>query len=456
MQSSTPPSSGTAAIDIGVIVDDGAWAPSRKKVLGLCALAIVLDGLDNQILGFAIPSMLDEWQVARADFAPALALGFVGMTIGTPIGGILGDRIGRKAALILAVILFGLATFAIALANTVQEVSLYRFIGGLGLGGALPAATTLIAEFTPSRRRSLSVLLGLVCIPVGGMIGGLLAAQLLPGYGWRILFVVSGMVPLAVAGLLYLALPESPQFLLGRHASPRKIAASVRSLGVAATANDRFVDHRNASSVKPAFGILFQGGLARSTIGLWIAFFFCLLPVYVVYAWTPTLLTGNEFAVENASFSLALFNFGGIAGCVAAGWAIGRFGSRIAIMTMTGAAALSAAALMASPITVANQTGVMALLTILGFFLLGAQGSLYALAAHIYPALVRSTGLGAAAGVGRIGAIVSAYVGAAVLGFGSLSFFGVVAGCLIIALLAMAVINLHSASVTEARAPSCA
>ena len=437
----------TTQVDVGAIADNGTWTASRKGVLMLCALAIVLDGLDNQILGFAIPSMIAEWEVARADFAPALALGYVGMTIGTPIGGILGDRIGRKAALILAVILFGLATAAIAFAQSPSEVSLYRFIGGLGLGGALPAATTLIAEFTPQRRRSLSVLLGLVCIPIGGMIGGLLAAELLPHYGWRMLFIVSGIAPLIVAVLLMIRLPESPQYLLAKGASGERIAASVRRMGVPAAPTDSFVDYRS-SDVMPSLGTLFKAGLARSTISLWVAFFFCLLPVYVIYAWTPTLLTGSTFPVATASFALALFNFGGIADCVVAGWAIGRFGSRAGMLSFTGAAALIAGLMLATPFTPDNQAMVMVTLTMLGFFLLGAQGSLYALATHIYPAQVRSTGLGAAAGVGRAGAIVSAYVGAAALGSGAASFFGVIAACLSITLLALILVNRHSERVS--------
>lgn len=209
-------------IDIGLLVEEGAWSTSRKQVLLLCALAIILDGLDNQILGFAIPSMIKEWSVTRGDFAPALALGFVGMTVGTPIGGIVGDWLGRKVALIASVFLFGAATLAIAAAHGVGEVSLYRFLAGLGLGGALPAATALIAEFTPKRNRSLSVMLGIVCIPIGGMIGGVLAAQLQPEYGWRMLFVVSGILPMIVALILVAALPESPQYLLARGADAKK------------------------------------------------------------------------------------------------------------------------------------------------------------------------------------------------------------------------------------------
>ena len=357
--------------------------------------------------------------------------------------GVLGDRVGRKIALVGSVILFGLATAAIALAHGPSDISLYRFIAGLGLGGALPAATTLIAEFTPKRRRSLSVMLGIVCIPIGGMIGGLLAAQLLPVYGWRSLFVVSGLAPMVVALVLAFALPESPQYLLRRGADRRRLDASVRALGGAVPAGSHFVDQCDATIARASFGALFEGAYRRSTLALSLAFFFCLLPVYVLYAWAPT---SKGIDIKLASLGLSLFNFGGVAGCIAAAWAIGRYGSRIGILTMAGAAALGAAILSLIPLSASSQSVLMPLLFVEGFFLLGAQGSLYALATHVYPTSIRSTGVGAAAGFGRAGAIVSAYIGSAALGYGSEAFFGVIVTCLVLTFVAVGVVNLHAAS----------
>ncbi|WP_157158049.1 MFS transporter [Bradyrhizobium genomosp. III] len=441
-------------IDIGSLAEEGTWNASRKQVLLLCALAIVLDGLDNQILGFAIPSMIKEWSVTRSDFAPALALGFVGMTIGTPIGGVVGDWLGRKVALIASVFLFGAATFAIAVAHGVGEVGLYRFLAGLGLGGALPAATALIAEFTPRRNRSLSVMLGIVCIPIGGMIGGLIAAQLQPEYGWRMLFVVSGVLPVIVAAVLMFALPESPQYLLGRGADMEKVAKSVRILDQAAAASKAFIDRRDVGVERASLTALFTAGFRRTTTALWIAFFFCLLPVYVLYAWAPTLLTGKGFDVQTASFGLALFNFGGVGGCIVTGWAIGRYGTRVAILTVAGAATIGAVILASIPLSTETQPLLMALLCIEGFCLLGAQGSLYALAAHIYPTNVRSTGVGAAAGFGRAGAIVSAYIGTFALNYGATMFFAVIAFCVAITFIAVAVIDMHQAAMKAETASS--
>ncbi len=439
----------STVVDIGSLVDDGPWTSPRKYVLMLCALALVFDGLDNQILGFAIPSLIVEWKVSRGDFAPALALGFVGMAIGSPIGGLLSDRLGRKIALIASVALFGIATMAIASAGSVGELILYRFLSGLGLGGAVPAAMALTAEFTPKNRRSLSVILGIACIPIGGMIGGVIAAQILPGYGWRTLFFVSGVAPVVMAVILGFILPESPQYLVRRGANATKMAASVRRLGVTVPSDSTFIDQRAANANRPSFGALLDPELRRSTLAMCAAFFFCQLPVFVVYGWAPTLLTSRGLDVQSASFGLALFNLGGTAGCFVAAWAIGRFGSRIGILSIVGAAVVGAVILATLHISPANQPLLMSLLCIEGFFLLAAQGSLYALATHVYPPTVRSTGVGTAASFGRAGAIASAYVGSFALGFGNSVFFGMIAACLALAFLAVAIVDNHAVSIAQ-------
>ncbi|WP_245335036.1 MFS transporter [Bradyrhizobium mercantei] len=181
------------------------------------------------------------------------------------------------------------------------------------------------------------------------------------------------------------------------------MAKSARILDETLAASSVFVDRRDAGVEGASLLALFVAALRRTTTALWVAFFFCLLPVYVLYAWAPTLLTGKGFDVPTASFALALFNFGGVAGCIVTGWAIGRFGTRAPILTVAGAATAGAAVLAWVPVSIETKPLIMFLLCIEGFFLLGAQGSLYALAAYVYPTSARSTGVGAAAGFGRGG-----------------------------------------------------
>src|SRR5689334_16431008 len=180
----------TKTVDLAELLDGASWSAYQKWITALAALAIIFDGFDIQILGFAIPSLMREWHVARSDFGPVLALGLAGMAVGGPVAGYFGDRVGRRNALVASVAIFGLATVATAFVNGFVGLALLRVLTGMGTGGAVPNAGTLTAEYAPLRRRPMAVKLTLVCVPLGGMLGGLLAAQVLPRFGWRGLYLV--------------------------------------------------------------------------------------------------------------------------------------------------------------------------------------------------------------------------------------------------------------------------
>lgn len=167
---------GPPEFDVGFASDTSPWTPYQKLVLLLCSLVIVLDGFDALALGFAAPAMLPDLNLTKEELAPVLAIGLIGMTIGATIGGIIGDKFGRKIALLASTIIFGSMTGAIAFANDLPTLGLFRFIAGIGLGGALPNVTALVAEYTPQHRRSFAVTLSLVCMAVGGVVGGFVAA----------------------------------------------------------------------------------------------------------------------------------------------------------------------------------------------------------------------------------------------------------------------------------------
>ena len=187
-------------IDVGALLDHGPWTAQQKRWTILAALAIIFDGFDIQILGFAIPSLIREWHVARSAFGPVLALGLAGMAAGSPLAGYFGDRFGRRTALIGCVSLFGLATVASSFVDGVAGLAVLRVLTGMGAGGALPNAAALSAEFAPLRRGHAAVLLTLVCVPLGGMMGGVIASQGLPALGWRALYSDQGRYAAGVCG----------------------------------------------------------------------------------------------------------------------------------------------------------------------------------------------------------------------------------------------------------------
>lgn len=447
-----PSSAAAPAFDIGDGIDNGAWTGWQKRVVLLVATAIILDGFDNQILGFVAPVLLKQWGITRDALAPVFAAGFLGMVVGAMGGGFLGDRIGRRPALIGSVLLFGLATGLTALAQNLSTLGLLRAFAGLGLGGAMPNAATLLAEFAPRRWRSLSVTLGIVCIPLGGVGGGFVAAALLPSWGWTSLFIVGGIAPFVVAALLAVALPESPRFLVQRPARRAELVAMLRRMGHQVDAATTLVE-RAGAPVPATLRSLFSGGLAADTSLLWAAFLACLLTTYVVFSWAPTLLTEAGLGIALASVSVATFNIGGVAGAVAAALLVPLVGSRLVLLA-NAAAGIATAILLALFGHDAGTTGLLALLAVEGACINAVQTSLYGLASHIYPTHQRSTGIGAASGFGRTGAIASSFVGAAVMAGGWNSFFLMLAGGMAVTFAALALVRRHSQPEPPANAPT--
>lgn len=425
------------------LFDDRGWGGYQKLVLLLCCLAILLDGFDNQALGFALPAILREWGLEKAALAPALAVSQVGMMIGAIGGGFLGDRIGRKASLIASVVIFGSATLAVALVHSVSVLVILRLIAGVGLGAAFPNVAALVSEFTPTSRRGLAVTIGIVCVPLGGTLGGLLASAVLPAFGWRALFVVAGVAPLALALLLLVALPESVRFLARKGGNGAQIARTLKRVGTEVTADAVFFEPEER--LAGAAGHILTREYRRDTLALWCAFFFCLSSIYAAFGWLPTLLTESGLSLATASQGLAAFNLGGVVTALVAGALIGRFGSRGTMIFMALSSFVAAGLIALFPLNAHISAPLLFVaLFVEGGFVNGVQTTLYALAAHVYPTSMRSTGVGTATGIGRGGAISSSALGAAVIALGGASaFHGLIAVNMIVVTIALFLIRRH-------------
>ncbi len=438
-------------MDVESALDAGRWTGFQKRVLAIAALAVVLDGLDNQLLGFAIPALIKEWGVGRDVFAPIVALSLIAMSIGTSLAGRLGDAIGRRPALLVSTLTFGLATGAIALAQDLTTLAILRMVAALGLGGAMPNATALLAEYTPAQRRNLAVTLGIVCVPIGGLIAGMIAGRVLPVQGWRGLFLVGGALPVVFAGVMAVWLPESPAWLSRRPARRAELDRLLARCGIAAEA--KAPDAQPPAGVTPAHAPLAQvltPSRLRDTLALWVAFFMCLLSVYTVFSWAPALLGGMGYDLAGTSAGLTAFNFGGIFGAIGAALAMDRMGSRILLILLALASAGGAAAMAAMDLSpLRGGDLIQPAFALLGACVQGVQVALFALAAHVYPAAIRATGVGAALGFGRLGAVASAFGGAAVLGMGAGAYFLVVAAAMAAVAVALAILRTHIAAATR-------
>ena len=413
-------------VDVASLLDAGRWSRYQKLLVGGTALAIILDGMDNQLLGNVIPALMKEWSLPRAAFTGVLAVGPLGMMIGGAVGGILGDRLGRRTALLCSVLAFAVPTLAIATANGVMVLGVLRFLAGLGLGGAMPNAAALASEYVPRRHRPFAVTLTIVCIPLGGTLAALLAGQVLPHYGWRALFVAGGVIPLAIAIVLFTLLPESPQYLATRRERWPELVALLRRLGHDVGADATFTGSNAAvETVKSRASMreLFAPDLRRDTLGLCGAFFFCLLANYIGFNWIVAMLSAAGFAQVDASSALAAFNFGGVGGAVLGALVIQRLGSRTTLLGMCALAVASALAMAAMPLNPPMTSGLIAMFALTGGLLNAVQTTMYALAAHIYPTEIRGTGVGTAVAVGRVGNVVASYVGAFALDTGGAPAF---------------------------------
>jgi AAHS family 4-hydroxybenzoate transporter-like MFS transporter len=437
--------------DVGRILDDGRWGAYQKWLVFLTALTIVFDGIDNQLLGISIPSIMSDWGVTRGAFAPVVALGFSGMMIGGAGAGLVGDRYGRKVALLGCMIIFGAATLAASMAGNTAALGALRFLAGLGLGGAMPNATALAAEYVPARQRALAVTLTIVCVPLGGTLAGLMAIRLLPAVGWRTLFALGGIVPVIAALVLWRALPESPRYLARHPTRWPELRSLLARFGHTVEAATQFADRSDTPVTRLGLRAIFNREFRADTFALWAAFFSCLLSVYLGFSWLPSVLATSGLPATLGATAITVFNLGGVAGAILGGVLIVRFGSRRTMLGMAAAAVVCAGILSLMPLTATSSIPpIIVLLTLTGAMINAVQTTMFALAAHVYPTVIRARGVGIAVAIGRGGAILSGYAGPwALEAGGSASFFALMSVAVAVTFVALALVRRH----VPARAP---
>jgi MFS transporter, AAHS family, 4-hydroxybenzoate transporter len=298
----------------------------------------------------------------------------------------------------------------------------------------------------PRRHRPVAVTLTIVCVPLGATIAGLLGIRLLPLVGWRTLFVIGGVIPVLGAGALLRLLPESPRYLARHPQRWTELARTLARMGHPTAAAARFVDSSEQKTAERAsIRTLFQPDWRADTLALFGAFFSCLLAVYLGFSWLTALLTSAGFDPGTASTGITAFNLGGVVGALAGSVAIGGFGSRLPMLAMTAGAAAGAVTLSAMRINVAEPVlPILVMLTLTGGLINAVQTTMYALAAHVYPSTVRATGVGTAAAVGRVGAMLSGYAGAWAIDYrGSKSYFLFIAAAMCVTFVSLALVRRH-------------
>jgi len=400
-------------VNVSEVIDQRGLGRPQLMIVVLCGLVALLDGFDLQSIGLAAPSIAASLHIPPQRLGGVFSAALAGLMLGAFGLGPVADRIGRKGVLIGATLLFGVFTVCTAFAGSYTQLLVIRFLTGLGLGGAMPSFISLASEYAPRRLRATLVAILWAGFPLGGAVGGFLASRMLPAYGWQSLFYVGGVLPILLALLLFIALPESVGFLVDSGAPAPRIAAALRRVlpGMTFPDDARYVlseQHETGAPIKH----LFDHGRATGTLMLWISYFVAFMMLVTNSAWSPTLLRQVGVEVTQTALALATFNALSVIGSGAAGYLITRFGATAVLpATLIGGSIAYGLIGYAAP-----SIGAITVLQALFGLLLGcASSGLIALAPLLYPTAIRSTGVGWAMGVGRFGSFVGPLVVGALL-----------------------------------------
>lgn len=374
----------------------------------LCGLAVALDGFSTQAIGYVAPAIARDWHLGREALAPVFASGLIGLMIGALAFGPIADRSGRKRIIIACTAFFGALSLATSAAHSLDQLIALRFVGGLGLGGVMPNAIALTSEFSPRRNRGTMVMVMFCGFPIGATIGGFAAASIIPAYGWQGVFILGGVLPALLVPVLVWMLPESIRHLVlqsDKAAEVRELLSCVNREFAFPPGTQFVIREERAPGL--AVGHLFRHGRALPTLLLWIVFFASLLDLFLLANWLPTVFHDAGISLSLSVIVTAVFQGGGVAGTLALGWVVDRFG----VYRVLTAIYLLGAIFIALLGHLHTIAGIMTCTFGAGIGIIGGQTGANVVAALVYPTYIRSTGVGWALGIGRIGSIVGPLVG---------------------------------------------
>ncbi|WP_413595114.1 MFS transporter [Citrobacter youngae] len=401
-------------VNIQQAIDDSRFSRFHWVIIVLGFLVLAIDGFDTAAMGYIAPTLSADWGIKKQDLGPVLSAALLGLSFGALLAGPISDRMGRKRVLVFSCLFFGLASLGTAYAETLNMLTFWRFLTGLGLGAAMPNAITLVSEFAPKRCRSMAINTMYCGFPLGAAGGGVISSWLIPSYGWHSVLLAGAIAPLALTVLLVLFLPESVKYLVHRGkeiAQIKRIAQRFMS-GSLEQVTQFYLEEDRVAVKKGSVAQLFSMPWLPGTLMLWMTYFMGLVIYYVLLSWMPTLMLGMGYPLAESAWLTSLFTFGGTAGILLAGWLMDRWEAHKVVslgfmLTMLFALALGFEH---------NHIVLFgALIFLMGITMNGAQSGLQTLAATFYPTHCRATGIAWMQGVGRFGGVVGTMMSAQLL-----------------------------------------
>jgi AAHS family 4-hydroxybenzoate transporter-like MFS transporter len=402
-------------VHVSRLLDERGLSSFQIKLIAWSFFIVLIDGYDIAAIAFAAPHLVQSWGVAPKDLGPVFSASLFGILIGSALFGWVGDRFGRRAALVSSNLLFGVFTLAAAYSTDLTQMFWLRLLAGLGIGGVIPNVVALNAESAPRRLRATLAIIAVGCVPIGGAIPGIVTALFVPQYGWPILFIIGGIAPIVIAVAAMFGLPESIKFMAIRESQRGKMERLIATIrpDFKVPANARFVveGEKQFPGFNPVY--LFREGLALITPLLWLLFALNLMGYFFLLSWTPTLLTAAKLPPTTVALAGTALQVGGTVGSLLlCGWLQRHRFLAVTLMFIVAVPVVGS-------IGFAGLTSESTLLLatfFAGFCVLGIQSGINVVGALIYPTSLRANGSGWQLGLGRIGSIVGPLVGALFVG----------------------------------------
>jgi AAHS family 4-hydroxybenzoate transporter-like MFS transporter len=408
--------SAPAVLDVEHIIDRNGVGRLQRRVLLICFGVLIVDGIDTTMSGYLGPALIADWGIPKAALGPVVTSGLVGLALGSLIAGPLADRFGRRRVIMCSLIFFGLFSAASALASGVTSFSALRVLTGIGLGASMPNAATLVAEYAPRARRGVMMTFMYCGFTLGAAVGGYLTSFLVVSVSWRAALVAGGVLPIVFAGVVFLALPESPKFLARLGGHDGELAGLLNRIEPGCvTAAGRFVLAEDRSGGGAPVRALLSPHFRLGTVTIWIGWLAAFFTVYLMNSWLPILMNDVGFSLIQVATIGFLLQFGGTIGNIGIGFVMDKAGMHRTIIVSTICAGVMLLAIAAAPRSV---LAIGASIFVLGIFTNSLAVAFPVLAATFYPTAMRATGTSWATGIARLGAIGGAAAGTVLVAIG--------------------------------------